>query len=88
MNLPRASTHRLLNLCRPLNFVTQDEDGSYRPGLELCRLAGRLAVDMPINRIAAPILDTVRDGADETVILTLLVPSELKMFFSLTATPS
>ncbi len=88
LNLPRASTHRLLNLCRPLNFVDQDEDGSYRPGLELYRLAGRLSMDMPITRIAGPILEEVRDRTDETTILTLLVRSELKMFFALTASPS
>jgi IclR family KDG regulon transcriptional repressor len=87
LNLPRASTHRLLNLCRPLNFVTQDEEGQYRPGLELYRLAGKLAIDMPINKIAAPILAAVRDKTDETSILTLLVRSELKMFFSMTASP-
>ncbi|MDO9358706.1 MAG: IclR family transcriptional regulator [Polaromonas sp.] len=88
LNLPRASTHRLLNLCRPLNFVTQDEDGHYRPGLELYRLAGKLAIDMPINKIAAPILEAVRDKTDETTILTLLVRNDLKMFFSMTASPA
>ncbi|WP_345250995.1 IclR family transcriptional regulator [Pigmentiphaga soli] len=88
LNLPRATTHRLLNLCRPLNFVAQDEDGSYCPGLELYRLAGRLSMEMPLNRIAGPILARVRDQTDETTILTLLVRSELKMFFALTASPS
>lgn len=88
LNLPRATTHRLLNLCRPLNFVTQDGEGQYRPGLELYRLAGKLAIDMPINKIAAPILAAVRDKTDETTILTLLVRSDLKMFFSMTASPA
>jgi DNA-binding IclR family transcriptional regulator len=87
LNLPHPSTHRLLNLCRPLDFVTQDEHGNYRPGLELYRLAGKLATEMPINRMAAPILEAVRDRAGETTILTLLVRTELKMFFSMTASP-
>jgi DNA-binding IclR family transcriptional regulator len=87
LNLPRASMHRLLRLCRPQGFVMQDDDGLYRPGLALYRLAGKLAMDMPINRIAQPILNAVRDQTDETTILTLLDRNELKMFFSMTASP-
>lgn len=88
LNLPRGTTHRLLNLCKPLNFVTQDEDGHYMPGIELYRLAGRLASEIPINQIADPILQELRDRTDETVLLTLLVRNELKMFFSLSASPA
>jgi DNA-binding IclR family transcriptional regulator len=88
LNLPRGTTHRLLNLCKPLNFVSQDEDGHYMPGIELYRLAGRLASEIPINQIADPILQELRDQTDETVLLTLLVRNELKMFFSLSASPA
>lgn len=87
LNLSPGTTHRLLGLCKPLNFVTQDEDGLYMPGIELYRLAGKLASQVPINQIADPILQDVRDKTQETVILTLLVRSELKMFFSLFASP-
>ena len=87
LNLPRATMHRLLGLCRPQGFVMQDDDGLYRPGLSLYRLAGKLAMDMPINRIAKPILNAIRDQADETTILTLLDRKELKMFFSMTESP-
>ena len=88
LGLPRGTTNRLLLLCKPAHFVDQDEDGMYVPGLELYRLAGQLNAQMPINRIAGPVLDKVRDQADETVLLTLLVRRELKMFFPLTAAPS
>lgn len=88
LNLPRASTHRLLNLCKPLSFVTQDADGYYTPGLELYRLAGKLSSEMPINRIAEPILQSVRDRTNETAMLTLLAQNDLRMFFSLTASPA
>jgi DNA-binding IclR family transcriptional regulator len=88
LNLPRATTHRLLNLCKPLNFVTQGEDGHYMPGIELYRLAGRLASEAPINQIGTPILQELRDQTDETVLLTLLVRNELKMFFALSASPA
>jgi DNA-binding IclR family transcriptional regulator len=88
LDLPRGTTHRLLTLCKPLNFVTQDEDGHYMPGIELYRLAGRLASEIPINRVADPILQSLRDQTDETVLLTLLARKELKMFFSLSASPA
>lgn len=88
LNLPRGTTHRLLNLCKPLNFVTQDEDGQYVPGIELYRLAGKLASEIPVNQIAEPILQDLRDRTDETVLLTLLVRNELRMFFSLSASPA
>jgi DNA-binding IclR family transcriptional regulator len=87
LNLPRGTTHRLLTLCKPLSFVTQNEDGLYMPGIEFYRLAGRLASDIPINRIADPVLQALRDETDETVLLTLLVRKEMKMFFSLSASP-
>lgn len=88
LNLPRATTHRLLNLCKPLSFVTQNSEGLYMPGVELYRLAGKLASEVPINRIAAPILTAIRDETDETVLLTLLVRKELSMFFSMSKSPA
>jgi DNA-binding IclR family transcriptional regulator len=88
LHLPRGSTHRLLSLCKPLGYITQDEEGHYVPGMELYRLAGKLASEMPINRIAEPILQSVRDKTNETAILTLLARNDLKMYFSLTASPA
>lgn len=88
LELPRASAHRLLNLCMPLNFIDRNEAGQYVPGTQLYRMAGRLAADFPMHRIAQPILDAIRDETDETVLLALLVRGELKMFFSLSASPS
>jgi DNA-binding IclR family transcriptional regulator len=43
---------------------------------------------MPINQIAEPVLQDLRDQTDETVLLTLLVRNELRMFFSLSASPA
>jgi DNA-binding IclR family transcriptional regulator len=86
--LPRASAHRLLNLCKPLNYVAQNDAGHYVAGVELLRIAGKLAADMPIQRLAQPIIESIRDSTDETTLLALLVRSELKMFFSLSASPS
>ncbi|CAM3799792.1 IclR family transcriptional regulator [Bordetella tumulicola] len=88
LNLPKATMHRLLGLCKPLNFVMQDTDGLYQPGLALYRLAGKLASEMPLNQLAEPILRDVRDRTDETVLLTLLDRGELQMYFSLSASPA
>lgn len=88
LGLPRGTTNRLLLLCKPAQFVEQDADGLYVPGLELYRLAGQLVTQMPLNRIAGPVLERLRDATGETALLTLLVRNELKMFFSLTAAPA
>ncbi|ANN65976.1 IclR family transcriptional regulator [Bordetella bronchialis] len=88
LNLPRGTTHRLLALCKPLAFVTQDEEGQYVPGIELYRLAGRLAAQLPLHHVADPILRALRDRTDETVLLTVLAREDLKMFFSLSASPA
>lgn len=88
LQLPRASAHRLLNLCKPLHFVAQNEAGRYVPGIELYRMAGRLSSSMPVNRLALPVIEAIRDQTDETTLVALLVRSELQMFFSLSASPS
>lgn len=88
LQLPRASAHRLLNLCKPLNFVAQNEAGRYVPGVELYRMAGKLSSEMPVHRLARPVIDAIRDETDETTLVALLVRSELQMFFSLSASPS
>jgi len=88
LDLPRASAHRLLNLCTPLNFIDRNDAGQYVPGVELYRMASRIAAEMPLHRMAQPVLDAIRDETDETVLLALLVRSELRMFFSLSASPS
>jgi DNA-binding IclR family transcriptional regulator len=88
LGLPRGSVHRLLKLCRPLGFVDQDADGLYTAGIELYRVAGKLSTDMPLNRLAGPLLRDLRDATDETVMLVLLSRQELRIFFSDIAWPS
>jgi DNA-binding IclR family transcriptional regulator len=87
LSLPRASTHRLLGLCKPLGYVEQDAAGLYMPGVELYRIAGRLSANMPINQLADPLLRAIRDETDETTLLVILARQEQKMFFSHIASP-
>jgi len=88
LELPRASVHRLLKLCRPLGFVDQDAEGLYTAGIELYRVAGKLSAEMPINRLAAPLLQGLRDATDETAMMVLLSRQELRIFMSDIAWPS
>lgn len=87
LDLPRATTHRLLGLCKPLGFVAQDPDGRYAVGPGLHRLAGRLSARLPFERIARPILERLCAEAGETALLTLLDRPALGMSFSLVASP-
>jgi IclR family KDG regulon transcriptional repressor len=88
LHLPRSTAHRLLNLCRAQGFVESDGVGLYRPGLGLYRLAGRLAFQMPIRRIAAPLLTEFTQHFSEASLLTVLERSALKVFFAAKAEPS
>lgn len=82
LNLPRSTVHRLLNLCRAQGFVDIAGPGSYRPGLGLFRLAGRLSFQMPLRRIVLPLLTELTQQLGETSLLTVVDRSELKVFFS------
>ena len=88
LTLPRSTVHRLLNLCRAQGFVESDGVGAYRPGLGLYRLAGRLAFQMPIRRIATPFLTEFTQNFSEASLLTVLERSALKVFFAAKAEPS
>jgi DNA-binding IclR family transcriptional regulator len=88
LQLPRASAHRLLNLCKPLGFVEQDGNGHYRAGPELYRVAGKLSAAAPIRRVAEPLLHAMRDETQETATLTLFSSAHLQMFFADVAYPA
>lgn len=82
LGLPRSTVHRLLNLARAEGFIDSDGQGVYRPGLGLYRMAGRLSVEMPLRRIAQPLLDEFSRTYGETSLLTVLDRAQLKIFFA------
>jgi DNA-binding IclR family transcriptional regulator len=88
LDLPRPTVHRLVNLCKPLNFIDQRPDGRCEPGAGLHRLAGVLSANVPLHELARPVLHRIRDKTNETTFLTLLLRGELGMFFSLIASPN
>ena len=88
LDLPRSTVHRLLNLCRAQGFVDTDGQGTYGPGLALYRLAGRLSFQMPLRRIALPLLVGFTKEFGEVSLLTVLDRPALKVFFAEKAEPS
>ena len=74
-----------------VTFAYDDESdgvGVYRPGLGLYRLAGRLSFQMPIRRIATPLLTEFTRNFSEASLLTVLERQALKVFFAAKAEPS
>lgn len=88
LDLPRSTVHRLLNLCRAQGFIDSDGRGQYGPGMALYRLAGQLAVQMPLRRIALPLLTEFTQQFGEVSLLTVLDRSALNTFFAAKAEPS
>lgn len=88
LELPRSTVHRLLNLCRTQGFVDTDGDGTYTPGLALYRLAGRLSFEMPLRRVATPLLSAFTQEFGEVSLLTVVDRATLKIFFAAKAEPS
>lgn len=88
LDLPRSTVHRLLNLCRVHNFIDTDNRGAYGPGLAFYRLAGRLSADMPLRRVALPLLTKFTQRFGEVSLLTVVDRRALKIFFAAKAEPS
>lgn len=88
LDLPRSTAHRLLNLCRAQGFVDTDGHGTYTPGLALYRLAGRFSFEMPLRRIAMPLLTAFTQEFGEVSLLTVVDRVALKIFCAAKAEPS
>jgi IclR family KDG regulon transcriptional repressor len=87
LNLPRSTVHRLLATLRANEFALHEADGSFGPGLEMYRMAGRLGARMPYRRLAAPYLEELSARFNETAILSLLARPQLRMFHAATCFP-
>lgn len=87
LNLPRSSVHRLLAMLRADGYADTEAGGGFGPGLELFRIAGRLAPDMPYRKLAEPCLQELSARFQETSILALLAREKLKMFYAAQGSP-
>lgn len=86
LNLPRSSVHRLLAMLRENGYAGHEHNG-FGPGLELFRIAGRLAGRMPYRKFAEPYLQDLSARFHETTILALLAREQLKMFYAAKGSP-
>jgi len=87
LNLPRSTVHRLLTMLRANGFADVEPDGSFGPGLELLRIAGRVGARMPYRKLAEPYLQALTAQFHETTILSLLARSQLEMFYAAMGSP-
>lgn len=87
LNLPRSTVHRLLAMLRTSGFADNEVSGSFGPGIELFRIAGRLAPLIPYRKFAEPHLKELSAQFHETSILALLARAQLKMFYAAKGSP-
>jgi DNA-binding IclR family transcriptional regulator len=87
LGLPRSTTHRLLAMLRADDFVLPNGDGSFSPGPEFYRIAGRVAASIPYDRLAQPLLQQLSAQFEETSIMAVLARKQLRMFYAATASP-
>ena len=84
---PISTTHRLLRTLASVDFAVQRDTGVFAPGLELFRIAGRLAADLPYEAVAQPLLNRLTHEFNETTLLSILERKQLSMYIALSAAP-
>ncbi len=78
LEIPKSSTHNLLQTLESEGFVERNEDtNKYNLGTRLIELGYRAQNDLAICRIAKPYLNGINQATDETVHLTLLDNDEV-----------
>jgi DNA-binding IclR family transcriptional regulator len=76
LTLPPSTVHRLLNLLAGDGIVERSAARhSYRPGLELIRIASLIASKTRIAEIALPFMHAVVEECDEVCMLVLYLPA-------------
>jgi DNA-binding IclR family transcriptional regulator len=75
LKLPASTTHRLLNLLLEQGFVDRGQvPRSYRVGLELLRIAGRVTSRAQLTDVAHGFMQAVVEACDETCMLSVYMP--------------
>lgn len=83
LRLAPSTVHRLLGIFRSLGFAEVDpKTRRYRPGAELYRIAAILAVNMPIRKLAQPLLEEIVATCSEMALLGIYNPERLTMSFA------
>jgi DNA-binding IclR family transcriptional regulator len=83
LQLPRATTHRLLTLLREQGMVEHDSDSRrYRVGSEFFRIAALVSGKLSIESLAQPIMRGLVAETDETSLLAIYRPHDHLMVFA------
>jgi IclR family KDG regulon transcriptional repressor len=78
LDIPKSSTHNLLQTLESEGFVERNQDtNKYNLGTRLIELGYRAQNDLAICRIAKPYLNGINQETDETVHLTILDGEEV-----------
>ncbi len=85
---PISTTHRLLRTLASADFAVQRETGLFAPGLELLRIAARLATELPYEQIAAPLLNELTHRFNETSLFSIFERKQLSMYIAFSIAPS
>ncbi len=69
LDLPKSTTHRLLQALRRRRLVEREPGGGYRPGIALVALGAGVLSDEPVVAAARPVLEAEAAAGGETVFL-------------------
>ncbi|PZX42054.1 IclR family transcriptional regulator [Roseinatronobacter thiooxidans] len=84
LDIPPSAAHRTLASLVNASWLKRDESGrGYCLGLELIRLSFLISGNHPLRRIAKPVMEDLVAECDETVLLGVLNPENLRMIFAL-----
>lgn len=73
LSLPKSSVYELLTTLANERVVERDSASSgFQLGIKLIELGNRARYNFPLNRLAAPHLEALREAFNETVYLTVL----------------
>lgn len=78
LELPKSSVHEILVTLEKAAVVKREaSSGGFQLGIKLIELGNRARYNYPLNRVAAPHLEALREAFNETVNLTVLDQDEV-----------
>ncbi len=72
MELPKSTTHNLLNTLASRRYVEKREDGRYALGPAIIALTQAVRINVELRDVAAPLLRALAEACRESVYLTVL----------------
>jgi DNA-binding IclR family transcriptional regulator len=72
LELPKSTTHNLLNTLAARGLIEKSGDGRYALGREIIALSQAVCINVELRDVAAPLLRELSDVCHESVYLTVL----------------